>query len=542
MARRRPHLTRPPTQPGGLNLDDPFVASLGLIQLTYGGLNWDFAAERPYQLMGPPPTDTAETSDFTATSSGRIRPAGVKEKTQSFTVGLQVKLLGTSTSYSSLIGMMYDTAGNSPYGDQIDLSGGVQKLRFAYNANGSALAIAATASISSTQYDWVFATFAPGYQALYLNGVLMAEGHDAGALSYTATSSIVLGNGLADGRIPNASIKTALRCDHVITSAEMGTIMANQYRLARNPQRAPAVRRLLSGPTYTFVVATGGLVLSAANVRMTALRRLAAATSAYVLSGAAAGLTTARRLLTSSGVFSLSGAAGALKAARRLPVAVGTVGLTGAAANLIAARRLAAPPATFAFAGGSVNFTYAPIPGGQGPTYTLTGGAGAYLLSATAARLLLARRMVAAAGAFSAAGAPVALLAARRLPVGAAAFAAAGTAVGLRAARRLPASAVSFSLGGSTATFFYTPIGGPTGPTYTLTAIGGALGLTGAGVGLRVGRRLAAGAGQFVFTGGAANMAYGQRVVYVRAPDGPGYTSQHQETQRRSAATQRNNR
>lgn len=477
MARRRPHLTRPPTQPGGLNLEDPFVASLGLTQLSYGGMNWDFAAERPYQLMGPPPIDRAETTEFIGTSAGRLRPASTKDKTQSFTIGLQVKLLGSSTGYSSLIGLMYDTAGNAPYGDQIDLSGEAQKLRFAYNANGAALAIAATVSISTTQSDWIFATFTPGYQALYLNGVLMAEGHDSGALSYTSTSVIVLGNGLADGRLPNASVKTALRADHVLTQAEMATTAANPYRLARNLQRAPVRRPMAVGPTYTLAGVAGAFGLIGLAARLATSRRLSTLAAAFSLTGTSAILKTARKLTAASSAFAAGGGASRLIVSRRLAATHGDFSLAGSDSALKVSRRIVAETVAFVMSAAPATFVYSPKPGGQGATYTLVGGTGAFLVTPTFARLLAARRlpgiagsfvgstnsarllavrrMVSSTGAFNVSAGPAKLLLARRISASSIALSFSPSPAGLRAARRLTAVAGSFAIAGSAAAFNY---------------------------------------------------------------------------------------
>lgn len=396
----------------------------------------------------------------------------------------------------------------------------------------------------------------------WVDGVKVSSadtGFDA-ASSDRGTGSFMVG-AFVEGQFWYSSSDTVLAGRAILTMSdeELSYLGANPFSLFESGEE----NEVFAG-SYTLTAGSAAFSLSAGNVRLAAARKLATASAGYSLSGlpaalatrrmfaalttaftltaAAAKVTTARRLPAASGTFGLTVGVVSLKSARRIPAGPGDVSISGGTTNLVAARRLTAPLATFAFAGGSINFTYTPKSGGQGPTYTLTGGAGAYLLSTTAARLLLARRMVAAAGAFSAAGTPVAVLAARRLPAGVASFAMAGTAAGLRAARRLPGSAASFSLSGGTATFFYAPIGAPTGPTYTLTAVGGALGLTGTAVSFRAARHLAAGVAQFTVAGNGASLAYGQRVVYARAPNGPGYASQHHENQHRPAATQRNNR
>jgi hypothetical protein len=307
---------------------------------------------------------------------------------------------------------------------------------------------------------------------------------------------------------------------------------------------------IVFGPTYTLPFDAGIFSAAGQAVSLKAARRLAAAAGGFTLTTLAASLLAVRRIVAAPGALSLTGAGANLKAARRLPAAVGAVALTGAAAKLTAARKLTVAPAAFALTGGTATFVYTSAPGGQGPTYTLTGGSGAFLLTASTARLLLARRLVAAAGAFSAAGSPVTLVATRRLAAAAGSLAIVAAPAGLRATRRLPAAAASFSLTGSTATFFYSPIDRPGTPTYTLTAIGGALGLTGTGIGMRARRRLSGGAGQLSLTGSSAQLVYSQQIVYARAPAGSGYTpktvaAQHRPASApsvRPAALQRNTR
>lgn len=445
MARRRV-LTRAPSQPTGLSLDDPFVAGLGLIQLVYGGLNWDFAVERPLSSRGTMPVARAGSLEMVGNNAGTSRVALTSEKTPTYTIAVRVRMLSGNTNYCPLIGLMYDDVGSPPYGDQIDLENG--GLRFANNSNGDAKGIVTGVGVSSVYFEWVFATYRPGYQAIYKNGVKLAEAYDNGGARYTAASVIGIGAINSDGRNPGCEIEVALRADHDLSIAEMNAIMANPYRLARNPRRSPLLRRFLAGPTYTFPLGVGSFSSVGNSARLAAGRRLAAAGASLSLTPTAVLLFAARRIVAAPGGLSLAGTAATLKVARRLPAASGVIALTGAAAKLTAARKLSAAPAAFVLTGGTATFVYTPNPGGQGPTYTLTGGSGAFLLTASAARLMLARRMVAAAGAFGATGMPAALTAARRLQATPGSFGLAGGAAGLRAGRRLAAGFGVFSASG----------------------------------------------------------------------------------------------
>jgi hypothetical protein len=325
----------------------------------------------------------------------------------------------------------------------------------------------------------------------------------------------------------------------VPTSDRLRNLSSNPWQLFEAPDEddflsIPAQQYMLTAESGIFTVAS-------TSAQLAARRRVAAAAAGFALTPLSASIVATRKLTAGAGSMAVVALPARLTAARRLYAAPGAVACNGAAARVIASRKLDAQCGTVALTGATATFVYTSAPGGQGPTYTLTGGCGMFLLSPLAARLLLVRRLVAAVGSFSAAGTAAQLIAARRLQAAPGALAIAGVPAGLRVARRMPAAAGSFSLTGNTATFFYTPIGNPGGPTYTLAAVGGALGLTGTGVGLRARRRMLGGAGQFNVTGWAANLVYGKQIVYARAPAGSGYTPRTTESQHRptSAATTR---
>lgn len=542
MGASKRRLTRAPEQHVRVNLRDEFVAGLNLIQLFAGNGNYDSVTGAPYQLATAGPVQRADGMEFNATNAGLRKPMSAVDRAPSYTVMLLVKKLGPSSPYCAFIGSTYQNNDDPPYGDQIDAgNNGDTNLRFQYNAGGTAAVIDTNASLTTGTFEWLAATFTSSEQRFYKNGVLLGSNNSFGATPYAANATLNLGCHTAIDRNPNLVVGFALRAARVLTVAEMNTIMADRYRLVENPQRRAAVRRIATGPTYLLAAVAGAFGLSLSDAGLAARRRLVSAVGSLVMAGSAAGLKVGRRLSAAPGSFAASYSPGALKATRRLSAAAASFATSGAGANLAAARKLAAESGVFSLTGGAVSFTYTPKPGGQGPTYTLTGGSGTFLLSASAARLLLARRLVAAAGAFSAAGAPVSLLAARRLPATAGTFSIVGAAAGLRATRRLSAAAASFALTGSTATFVYAPIVGPGGPTYTLTAVGGSLGLSGSAAGLRARRRLPGGAAQFAVTGWPANLAYSERIVYARAPAGSGYSSRTVDSTHRptSAATAR---
>ena len=400
----------------------------------------------------------------------------------------------------------------------------------------------------------IVVTYNNGDIRFYVMGVLAGSANNVQLFNvstqYYLGSSAFQGNG-SDERMANGGrIYKADVWNRAISPAEVKAWAENPWQIFKAPPRRIWVASAATGPTYTFSLGVASLTSSGTSARLVATRRLAAAAGGFTLTTLAAALVAARRIVAAPGALSLAGTAASIKAARRLQAAAGAVALTGAAAKLTAARKLTAAPSAFALTGGTATFVYTSAPGGQGPTYTLTGGSGAFLLTASTARLLLARRLVAAAGAFSAAGSPAALVAKRRLAAAAGSLAIAAAPAGLRATRRLPAAVASFSLTGSTATFFYSPIDRPGDPTYTLTAVGGALGLTGTGIGMRARRRLSGGAGQLTLTGSTAQLVYSQQIAYARAPTGSGYTpktvaAQHRPASApsvRPAALQRNTR
>jgi hypothetical protein len=480
MAKRR-QLTRPPTQPGGLALDDPFVRSLGVSFLVYGGLNWDFASNRPLQSLSTLPVARAETLDLSANNSGAYRLATPEEKTQSFTMGIRVRMTSGNTNYCPLMGLMYDQAGNVPYGTQIDLVDG--RVRFAHSFNGTPLSTnPGSDGISSTEFEWIWVTLRTGNQAVYKNSNLIQYSSNSGIVNYTATSAVGLGSINADGRTPGIEVNCAIYVPRELSTDEMNTVMANHYRLARNPQRRPTLRRGLLGPTYTLALNAASFALSGSAARVTAARRLAAATAGYSMTGIAAALVAARKMTSLPGVISLAGSAAALKVGRRLAGSSGAMATGVNAAEMVVTRKLTAAPGAFALTGGAASFVYTPKSGGQGPTYTLTGGSGAFLLAVTTSRMLMARRMAAAAGAFSATGMPARVAAARRLPAKAASFNAVGGSAGLLATRclrvgfatfnvtapgvrllvtrRLPGAAGAFAVAGVDASIKYSAAGG----------------------------------------------------------------------------------
>jgi hypothetical protein len=357
--------------------------------------------------------------------------------------------------------------------------------------------------------------------------------------------------------------------NRILSPAEIRSISVNPWQLFESPDeedfRVSATAYTLAAAPGALgitgqaaslksarrcVGATGAVAANGSDARMVTGRRLGAASSVFALTPMAAAIRTARKLIAATGSTSWTGAGAGLRLARRLPGASASAALSGGAGSLVAARLLTAQSAAIAFTAGPVTFTYTPKLGGQGPTYTLSGGPGTLLLSTAAARLLLARRMVSMSGVFSATGVTVVMRAARRLTATAGVLTLAGAPGGLRAARRLPAALASFSLTSGTATFLYTPITRPGGPTYTLAAVGGALGLVGTGVGIRARRRMTGSTAQFFSTGWDVHLTYGQKIVYARAPAGSGYTphtaeSQHRPTgaaTTRPGASQRNNR
>jgi hypothetical protein len=334
----------------------------------------------------------------------------------------------------------------------------------------------------------------------------------------------------------------------VPTSARLRELSASPWQFFDDPDGESV--ELDAAGFYTLTADGGQFSTTGAAAVLTAGRRLSASVAGYALTMGAAAVLAARRVSAVPASIAMAGNTAVMRAGRKLPTSPGTVLLSPAAGKLVTGRKLNAQPASLALTGATATFVYTSAPGGQGPTYTLTGGSGMFLLSPLAARLLLARRMVATVGAFSAAGSSAQLAVARRLPTASGTLAVGGAVAGMRAARRLPATAASFALTGTTATFFYTPVSKPGGPTYTLAAVGGALGLTGTGIGMRARRRVAGTAAQFALTGWAANLVYGQQIVYARAPAGSGYTPRTTETQHRPtsaatarpAATQRNTR
>lgn len=380
-------------------------------------------------------------------------------------------------------------------------------------------------------------------------------GHDGGGTQFW---------GVFDGNMYMSMV-----WNRILSPAEIRSISVNPWQLFESPDEddfriSATAYTLAAAPgalgitgqaaslksARRFAGATGAVAANGSDARMATGRRLSAASSVFALTPMAAAIRTARKLIAATGSTSWTGAGAGLRLARRLPGAPGSATLSGGAGSLVAARRLTAQSAAIALNAGLVTFTYTPKLSGQGATYTLSGGPGTLLLSTSAARLLLARRLVSTSGIFSVTGAAVAVRVARRLTATAGMLTLAGAPAGLRAARRLPAALASFSLASGTATFLYTPITWPGGPTYTLTAVGGALGLVGTGVGIRARRRMTGGAAQLSFIGWEVHLMYGQKIVYVRAPAGSGYTPHTAESQHRPAAaatarpgaTQRNNR
>lgn len=523
----------------------------GLVHAYLGYSQYDAAAERLLTPVVSPKMVTGGM-EFSATNASVYRLATAREKSNAFTVAVLVRSLGNSSPYAAIAGVTYDNAGNSPYGDQIDRGNDGASLRFAFNVGGNAVSTNQFGNLVVGIDEWLIATFTDGYQELYRqNGGVIGTTTSGGAPSYTATSLVSIGPSTNDGRNPNVIVKASLRWDRAISRAEQAAVMSPAvWQLGKAPPRRLWVASAFAGPTYTLLTSAAGFSVSGNSARLVAARRLAAAAAGFSLISTAASLLAIRRIVAAPGALSLVGTAAMLKAARRLPAAAGAVTLAGAPAKLLAARKLAAVPGAFALTGGTATFVYTSAPGPGGPTYTLTGGSGAFLLTASTARLLIARRLVAAAGTFSATGSPAALVAKRRLSGAAGSLAITAAPAGLRATRRIFAAPASFSLTGSTATFFYTPIDKPGDPTYTLTAVGGALGLTGTGIGMRVRRRLAVAAGQLTLTGSSANLVYSQQIVYARAPAGSGYTPQTVEAHHRPvsapsvrpAALQRNKR
>ncbi len=441
------------------------------------------------------------------------------------------------------------SGGTSASGWLLMLNNGTGYLGFrAFDAadNGNAVASAdGTIALNDgiahvTVATWDFG--AGGIQQTYVDGRLHAT---SGAIAAAISSAqpMRLGRSRESNNfwgVFDGNIALSMVWDRVLLPAEVRAVSANPWQLFEAPDEDDFLVAA-SGPTYTLGASSGAYALTGAAATVFARRRLAAAAAGFALTPLAAALKASRKLAAASGPLGMTASSARLVAARRLPAEPGAWALSASMGRLTAARKLTAAPAAFALTGGAATFVYTSAPGGQGPTYTLTGGSGAFLLTAGTARLLLVRRLVAAAGAFSAAGSPVALVATRRLGAAAGSMAIVAAPAGLRATRRLPGAAASFSLTGSTATFFYSPIDRPGGPTYTLTAVGGMLGLTGTGVGMHARRRLSGVAGQFALTGSTAKLVYSQQIVYARAPAGSGYAPQQIETQTRpgSASTAR---
>jgi hypothetical protein len=213
--------------------------------------------------------------------------------------------------------------------------------------------------------------------------------------------------------------------------------------------------------------------------------------------------------------------------------------------------------------------------------YVLQAASGAFAWLASQAALIAARRLVTAVGAltsgwtpgnlrvsrrlsgdvggFTMSGTSASIAAARKIAASVGAFGMAGKTAPLIVARRLPAQTGTFTLSPGSVQMAYTPVQGPSGPTYTLTATVGTFALTAAVVGvlawrrlsatsaafawsgteasLLAGRRMLADAGAFVLAGVDAQLRYSAQVSYARAPVGAGYAPQQHYNEARPSAT-----
>lgn len=182
------------------------------------------------------------------------------------------------------------------------------------------------------------------------------------------------------------------------------------------------------------------------------------------------------------GTFALSVAQAALLTARRLGAATGALTSSWAPASLLASRRLPGASASFAMSG-------------------------------TQASIIAARKIAASAGAFSMLGTSSPMVVSRRVAGQVGAFALSAGAASLVAARRLPAQPGVFVLSPGAVQMVYTPVQGPGGPTYTLTAIPASFALTTTAAGVLARRRLAAMPAAFAWSGTAASLLAGRRVL-----------------------------
>jgi hypothetical protein len=355
--------SQPQTGPLRIDANEPLTAGLIQAQTGLGVID----AVVPFTVptaMGTV-TQRPDGLEFSSAPAGTARLVLPHEKTDQFTSIIILKALGTASGFASIFGLMYDAAGNSPYGDQLDRDSTGVALRFAFNVGGNPTSLNTTNNLSSTQFDTIAMTFQSGSQAMYQNGAVIASATLTGTPVYSATSVIGLGNVLGDGRNANVLIKFAARWNRVLSKAEIDAVSANPWRLFEDPYDsmlmvAGAVDTTLTGAAAAQASAAGALstsirltagaaAVASATGSLSTSVRMAGAASAQA--GAAGTLSTAIQL---SGTASASAGASGTLAGGAATLAGTAVASATASGALTTAVRLTGTSAAQAGASGSL--------------------------------------------------------------------------------------------------------------------------------------------------------------------------------------------
>lgn len=418
--------------------------------------------------------EAGNLTEFTSTSTnGGKMSAAAGAALAGTSYGLQFVISNTTTMYGMVDLAPSDTSGKLRFRFYLDPNGltmansDLFTILGTYNSSSSGLAVVelyyttgggyqiraklnndANSFTSTSSYA---ITDAPHYIECYLQRATNNGSSDGSLQLWIDGTSKETISGI-DNYDKFVNFDKVYWCADQIDAGTSGTFFMDQLIINNDGSEIGPV---VSGPTYTLAVDSGGYTLTGQTSAMLYGRKLDAGAGAYTLTGQNATLLYGRRLDAASGSYTLTGQDAKTLHGFRLDAASGNYTLTGQAVALLRGYRLDAASGVYALNGQDVTLIYSPL-----GAYTLVCESGSYTLTGQNTGLLAGRTMPAASGSYTLTGQDAGLLKGYRLDAASGAYSLTGQDTALLVNRVLAANPGAYVLTGQAVTLTYTPVGG----------------------------------------------------------------------------------